>query len=647
MLYKNKILKLLCICLFSGLLPLPSQATIPVTHIKGVDELFAPSYKIYSPLTGLLQHSTFLPKTLPDADASNLEPIQNLLSSFFVKVSADEIFTSHVLKNPAAHFSGGTIAKIFIEFERAKAAGLTTAQMSQQLPVKFMNAVLWDEGYQKNLLRVDANIQAMRAKHESLLQRFNAEQLETAVAEEFREKNYGPIKSMINKMTKQVAIQAKQGKDTTTLATELAGLEVKRVEVYRQYAEMLEKFKARGFVTKTEKNKSESDLKRYVENNDLKTEAYLGKLTDLVKTIADCFVKYDLVDASLFPRSNRYATTSALLSVLWVKYTDKKDLAEYIYTMAQAGFLNSEASVMLDESFYNDHYTQQSYIHSIGLFSNLWFKKQTWVNDHFTDSLLMSSDFSGNSKVPPYVAWSATWATYHLDFQDCVENVLHNLFLLITFNEKTDQFDYRILEQLKAKYYPDLSPKLIEYFKTYPTEADHNSVKAIRAWVDLVSAQNRPGVIDPDQKIGYGIEKLQRDIIGPYSNGLKVLNTLFGFSDIKPDRMEELFARTHEVANALIQADGGAPSAYQVIYSRALVNGNATDAATFGVGKRRFEIVSYGERHVTFKLLQSDSGQVSENIAGIFGQSANGKNADPVMDFRYSAGLEYLKKARN
>src|SRR4051794_18682346 len=67
------------VCLF----PIESRATLPVSHIKGMDELFVPHYKLYSPLTGLLEHSTLVPT---EYSGSPSEPITKLVTTLFVKI---------------------------------------------------------------------------------------------------------------------------------------------------------------------------------------------------------------------------------------------------------------------------------------------------------------------------------------------------------------------------------------------------------------------------------------------------------------------------------------------------------------------------------------------------------------------------------
>ncbi|MEO5970844.1 MAG: hypothetical protein ABIQ95_13030 [Bdellovibrionia bacterium] len=95
------------------------QAALPVSHIKGIDELFQAKYHIYSPLIGLNQDESWVQSLLNQKEEFERPEIR-LVQLLFSPVPGGEVFPTHLSKNPAAHLSSASIARIFLEFEKLK-----------------------------------------------------------------------------------------------------------------------------------------------------------------------------------------------------------------------------------------------------------------------------------------------------------------------------------------------------------------------------------------------------------------------------------------------------------------------------------------------------------------------------------------------
>jgi hypothetical protein len=640
---KSRFLKTLFLGYVFTLFPLVSHATIPVAAIKGVDELFKAEYKIYSPLTGLLQHETFISRAFPDSPATEIkEPLEKLLSILFIKISAKEIVPSHIGKNPAAHLSASAIAKIFIGLEN-----------------RLHETIVSDQDYLSSLERTQKNADDAQGKFDEFMKRFEADKAEAEVAKAYKLKFYDPITIQIKKLLADARKANKgnrpKGKPTEEQikamrikeepSAEIKALEAERLEVLKKFDAMMAPVTARGGVSNSVKGKVEYDLKHALEVNDVKSDVYQGHLSDFVKTLSACFVAYDLAPVGV--RSGKpipsYECTSSLLSFMWTKYTDKKDLRGYLEAYSLSNGLDQALWSKVDDKFYEDSYTRGDYLRLMTSFSDVWFRKQKWVREHLTGAIAISSDFSGSSKLPQHVPFSySSWARYHLSFPDCAENVLHNIFLLIAYNEETEGYDYRILQTLKDQHYPQLSQKLIDYFKLYPTAAANNLDQAKRDWIEVVSGLNQDPTAAEDQIIVYSSGKQMTEVAGYYENLLRVVNNLFGMKEMTEDRMATLFSQAQLASDQVNQKH----TQYHVVYSNIKdQDGKVSKTANFGVGKRRFQLHSYGA-HVTFNLLPSNSDQISGKITKIFWKKAHGKRPDVAKAFRYQAALDFLVRSQ-
>jgi hypothetical protein len=112
-----------------------AEANVPLSHLKGLDELFPKENKIYSPMIGLLAHETWIPTQY---EAKSGGPLSELLNKLFIKIPNAEIQPSHLGKNPGAHLTPSVIGKFFVEFEKLKTSGVGSEEFREQIRSRFM-----------------------------------------------------------------------------------------------------------------------------------------------------------------------------------------------------------------------------------------------------------------------------------------------------------------------------------------------------------------------------------------------------------------------------------------------------------------------------------------------------------------------------
>jgi hypothetical protein len=380
------------------------------------------------------------------------------------------------------------------------------------------------------------------------------------------------------------------------------------------------------FISGDERSAEERTIKRLREANDVFGADYRQSLDEFVDTLVSSFFTYEVsTDPS---DSLHYATTTSLLSYLWMKYTEKSDFRGYFAALSSLNFLTSDA--WDQETFYQDYYSGSDYVHFVRRFSRAW-HKQRWVIEHLPAAFAMTADVFQDSKAPDLMPFSyIRWARYTL-FPDCCENALHHIFGFMAFNPTTGLYDYRILEKLRDQYYPKMSQAVIDYFKTHVTKAENTTDAASSAWIKIVSKLNA-GYDKSVEETRVHYEKKDREVSGPYSNLVRVINRLLGVEEIKPDRMVEIFSRVKEI------------SGLEVVYSTEGTDAQSYGAVVFGIGKNTFVLKSYRPVHVTFNLIKQNTDQISERITKIISKKASKEKSDPVHAFRYKLALEYMNK---
>jgi hypothetical protein len=603
--FKMKLLASILVGTSIGLMPHTSHASPPASHLKSVDELFKSNYKIYSPLTGFLSSGSLTDKTF-----SKLDTI------LFTKIPGAEVFPTHMGKNPGAHLSGTAIAQLFVEFEKQKAIG-TGSDFQARFQAQAVTILISDEGYKESLKEATRTIEKAQDEFNDYKKRAAAWEIES---KKFNDETIEPVVKVFRKLKAELK---KKGLKTSP---ELVEIDTKILALRAQAAEMKKQFLADG-----EKTKAEKKLKRAKDDNDFSGPAYQTRLAELTQTIAESFANDELSG-----KNSTYTTTATLLSYLWIKSAEKADLQGYLSIMSGANFLNKDASASLNDDFYKDYYSRSDYTSFTKKFAKAW-RKRLWISKNLSAALAVSAGpAGGHARVPEIIAFSwVRWVKYSL-FADCVEIGLHNIFNLFAYDPKTNSLDYRILQTLKDRHFPKMDQRVIEFFKKYPTMEDHKTTQAASEWIGIVSHLNN-GYEDKseDQKIDYKWPN-QTELMGPYTNLLKVLNRLMGYDDVTSYNVPEIFARVKEISGF----DVSSPTEEQFRAN--------PRTGTYAAGSDSFVVnSSCGKLHLTFEFISKNSGKEARKVAEIIASKASHLKADHAKEFRYRASHDYLERAQN
>ncbi|MEO5970845.1 MAG: hypothetical protein ABIQ95_13035 [Bdellovibrionia bacterium] len=312
--------------------------------------------------------------------------------------------------------------------------------------------------------------------------------------------------------------------------------------------------------------KSKEKLSYLKDSNDIDNQDYQTRLDELTETLAETFYQ-DEQNTHQRLQGNSY-TRPLLLRYLWCKYNRKSDLKDYLEVMRDGGALKAKQLKNLTDEFYQDYYTLDDYQRIKTSFISAFFKNR-WIQRHFPD---------------------------------CGENALHNILNLISFNPGTGQFDYRILESMKANHYPNLNGKLIAFYRAYPSPEEHNSKTAASEWIQVVSELNE-GIeeLELNRKVHY-LRERKTHLYGNYTNLIKVMNRLFGYDDIAMDHMQKIFAKLKEV------------SGREILYSPDALDTEEFGTVLFNIDSHVFNLNSYRPFHVSFKYFENTNDKVLEKL---------------------------------
>ncbi len=626
MAFGNKVLRQSVLAGWCLIVSAGAQATLPVSHLKGVDDLFADDYRIYSPLSGLLHQSLVLANG--DLKSQQAVLLNQVESALFVKLNEGEVVPSHMFSNPAANLSGATVAKIFVEFEKIKdsfGSELKRPDVVEeavaQLQQKILSVIKSDSAYLGALQEAKANQEI--ARNELVrVQKLIAEQPELEKkAEEFKKKNLSPIYAQI----KAIKAQIKNNPDAT--CSDLTELEKQKAQHEKTYDAMRS-----GFLKAADRSSVLSRLENQIQTNETEGPAYQTKLREFTQALAQSFLSLDLTRYS--PSEFPNATTNALLSFLWMKWDEKSELASYLEVFAKANFVEKSEWSRVDRDFYTNYFSETDYADLLASFTSAW-SKAKWVSENFASSVAFVTDVGNVGaealRAPKIVPFSYTnWVTYNPLFPDCTENGIHNLFNLIVFNPSTGAYDVEILRKLKAQFYPNLDESVIAYYSKYKTNAEHNTREAKRAWVKIMYKLNDGfESLSKESKIKY--VRGDHELSASYQNITKVINRLMGISDWSQDNFAKIFEDVSKV------------SGINVHYERTEIS-SKVHRGTFDLGSSAVQMTSYGNLHCTFKKVKNLKDKRIQDLLKILrDKTKTHTKKGESKTLRYQAVSEYLK----
>jgi len=353
---------------------------------------------------------------------------------------------------------------------------------------------------------------------------------------------------------------------------------------------------------------------------DVRSAKFQEKVTNLVDAIVESYATYEFGTPSDPELS--FATTILLNSYMWKKYADKSHLQGYLRVMAEAGLLTPKARGTLNEKFFADIYTSDDLRKIAASVPAL--RRSQWVRDNFAAAIVTAIENGGEASFPritPFIR--VLWALYSR-YADCCEIVIHVLFDMLAYNPQTNEIDYRMLESLKQKYYPNMSSAILGYYKKYPTYASQQSIQARGEWV-----HNMEGL---GADIAYGYEDKQCEVLPPAKNLLKVVYRLLGYDDINGDYMTEIFNRVREV------------SGFSVVYSELKPKHKDSTLSLFTSDKNKLYLTTLGTRHAYLKLKKPTSNKGARRITKVIAkEQLSGQKDDPIEALRYRGAKTVLQ----
>jgi hypothetical protein len=571
------------------------EAKIPVSHIKGVDELFPKHLKTYSPLIGLVYHQEFIQNYYHFGRQQD-QPLSRLFEMLFTELPGGEITNTHLNKNPGTHLSMSAVAKIFISLESLKSQSLDLITLKARLKENIRAILQSDSEYINGLAQADILLDKINSEYNQFLLKLEKNQEEGKLAEQFNNENIVPLNRQLSNLKKGLKQKAKPQDNTqmeALITPQISQLEEQRAALTKQYQEM-----RKSILTGDEKKAAEKNFIYQKEINNTQNPAYVAQLEKLIELLMECFASYEIKQAVVTqdeasPSYFQNATSITLLSYLWMKYTDKTHLRDYLQAWASANLLDAKEWKKLPSDFYTLTHSEEDYSTIKKNFSNAW-KKQSWIQKHFSEAIAFILDAQSGMKVPDVVSFSyLKWSRYSL-YPDCGENVLHNIFNLITYNPQTGNFDYRILEKLKETDYPNLNVKVIDYYKQYEDFESHNKIPAAKDWIQVVSHLNDGFENLPkEQQIHY--RKSYEHVASPYSNLIKVINRLFGLPDITQDQLAGIFKSVQNI------------SGFEIKYSNQKMKSSGFGSAYFSAENHLYTTRSHRPIHLNFYLKKDNS----------------------------------------
>jgi hypothetical protein len=553
-----------------------SPAGIPVEEFHvSLRDACSPEY---SPFIGLMFARNNLIENLYKYGDPN-DPLTQLVHHLFHMLPGGDIQPTHVHRNATAHLSAAIVGSLFEEWHRSPS--------DENLPARFQKCISEQKDYQEG--RNEARDLLEKAQHcqRDLIRKDQA-------SEPYRDE----IKSIEGDVIKyNKHLLKRMGPD------ESEGEKKIIEQIIEKGKQQVEELRAKYIVTSADKKEARKAVKRA--EDALKQEQ--EHLNEFAQTLASCFSKYD---ASLSDTPQSHITTTAiLLAFLWRKYDHLTALGPYFQSLGRIGKLNvpiHDILSLLDRRYGKSHsLANNNKKGRFRVFGRVL--RRSWPSDKLVEATLVVTGPPSALDRPPVIPFSyVTWAAYS-KFPDCGETALRNLMNQILFRADTQMFDADLLVELKEKYYPDISPRLIRFYQrnSCPRNATDQAISL--EWINVASKFNTALNITRGPRIRYRREELEQNIASPLSNLMRVVNALFGIRPVNDmaqllqvvNRINELRPRQHLILDfKKIKPDGFGTLSLSVMDK---------------TGKMvKYELHSYKPVHFGFIQAHSSSSQSSD-----------------------------------
>jgi geranylgeranyl pyrophosphate synthase len=557
---------------------------IPVTEVHGLHELFEAEYRRYSPLQGMLFAHNNMMDNLYRYGVDDEVAVQ-LIRELFHVLPGGEIQTTHVGRKTAAHLSSSIVGDLLVAWEEWKRNAEKDDASQDQLVEIFMRILKDHPDFQSTQEELKSHVD----KAQDHLKALEKQEEKAASIRDEIKRLEGDVIKVARHQIKRIRKDMKKANEEEQAAMES---ELSKNEQVIQDTEAEVSKLREHIVTSAEFKAARKALKRA---EDAITLEEVDR-KNLLSLLANSLFTYDADDAH--PKyMPKYSTTAILLAYLWRKYDSIMSLEGYFESMHRLGALSAPMETVKEML---DHVTApQTSLPTVPR------RRMRWNEDDVATAAAVTSGKPGAINRPTVIPFSyITWAAYS-EFPDCGETALRNLINQLIFNPDTGKFDYELLQELKGKQYPDMSPKIIDFFKQHNEPHLAAEPEAAVAWIEVVSNLNE-GRNDAEP-IRYRREKDQKNIASPLRNLLRVFNALFGVEDLNnADVMKDVVENINAIRGFDLDID----------LSDVKLDG-------FGIlgltdGKVRYELQSYKPVHFGFvqvENLKTDrSGRTNFNV---------------------------------
>ena len=571
------------------------QAGIPVAQLNGLHEVFLPSFLQYSPLIGMIfAHNHFVDNLYRYGNPQQ-EVAVRLIRLLFHILPGGEIQPTHASRNASAYLSPGLVGTIFEEWEAFQETSFDESDRDQeQLWIsKLYQVISQHPDHEKSL---QSTVQAARNAKKDLDDVENRDKESKNIRAEIKRLEGDVVKHhrhALKRLEKQLLKVDENG--AKRLQEEIAECEtmitqgIAEIDALRSH-----------IVTSADKKAARKALKRAEEAVDLEKQS----LSDLSHQLGLCFFAYDRHSSSLTTLP-KYCTTAILLSFLWRKYDDISALLQYFESMERLHAIDCSTEkvkqLMETAGDADTLVSERNQKRSIALLRS----RPVWDSKQVSHAAEIVTGKPGSFDRSPIIPFSyITWAAYS-EFPDCGETAIRNLLNQMFFNPETSTFDHQLLTELREKFYPRLSSRLISFYQLHPKPQDATEQHVALEWIDVVSHLNG-GCQHKDPSapfIRYRREYEEKNIASPLSNLVRVFNALLGLGPV---------ADTENIIKLVTHINELRP-AFKLAVDVSRVKKDGFGILGLSASDTRYELQSYKPVHFGFIQVATSQAQSSSS----------------------------------
>lgn len=441
-----------------------------------------------------------------------------LASALFSVLPGGDIAPTHQAKNVASHFNASLLGKLVALV--ATGPALSASSSSRTITQRVKAVIEGDADYQASIAKARGEVSELKAARAALLERNEQEQ--SLVAEKQKiQKEVARLKRDIKQLEKGKGAQENAAARKTDLQMQIQSRE-----------EKLKAFPA-ALLSKGELKSQLRKLDYQIATQDTESPEYEAQLESFSALLGRMSSESSGAAGDAIP----------LLQVLfWRNARDTSDLVDYLSALNDAQLLNPKSWPKVRDRLLGASTAQGAGKVSlesvsaakqnklVGQFPFAW-NKSGFVTKRLDTALAVLMAGGKEKAVAPVVPFSyVRWATYS-SFPDCGENALRNVFNQLLYDPQNKCFDPQRLVQLKNTTLPNMSDKLIDFYRKHSSLENMLDKSAAKDWLATVSDLNARDL--PCEPVHYRKDG-RTHVASPMHNLERVVARLTGIESDKP-----------------------------------------------------------------------------------------------------------------